>query len=165
MKVSIRPQQVKDARDFFRILSAGKFAYFPVNVPSIESEKRFLRKNAADFKAGKNFNFTILLDEVLVGAVGIMPESGRQYNAEIGYFIDRAHHGKGIALEAVKQAEQFAREYLPKINRLHAIIAVGNRCSVRVAEKAGYSKEGILKEYLKIGNDFHDAYIFGKIIR
>ncbi len=88
-EISIRPQQIKDARDFYRILTTGDFAYFPVNISSIEAEKRFLRKNVAEFKSGRNYNFSVILNRKVIGAVGIMPEGGRPYNAEIGYFIDR----------------------------------------------------------------------------
>lgn len=164
-KISIRPQQIKDARDFYRILTSGNFEFFPVNVASIEAERRFLRKNVAEFKAGKNYNFAILLAEKLVGAIGIMPESSRPYNAEIGYFIDREYHGRGIALKAVQLAEEFVKTELPTINRLQAIIVVDNLASARVAEKAGYHREGVLKQYLKVGTCFHDAAIYGKVIR
>ncbi|MEW6709193.1 MAG: GNAT family N-acetyltransferase [Candidatus Riflebacteria bacterium] len=164
-EISIRPQQIKDARDFYRILTTGDFAYFPVNIASIEAEKRFLRKNVAEFKTGRNYNFSVILNQKVIGAVGIMPEGGRPYNAEIGYFIDREYHGQGFALRAVELAIEYVRKELPGINRLQAIIATGNLCSVRVVEKAGFQKEGILIDYLKISNEFHNAYIFSKIIR
>lgn len=164
-KIGIRPQQIKDAKDFYRILTSGNFEFFPVNVASIEAEKRFLRKNVTEFKSGKNYNFAILLADKLVGAIGIMPEASRPYNAEIGYFIDREYHGRGIAFKAVQLAEEFAKEELPELNRLQAIMVVENFASARVAEKAGFHREGILKKYLKVGTCFHDAFIYGKVIR
>jgi len=51
--ISIRPQMVKDAKGFYQILTQGNFRFFPVNVASIEAERRFLRKNVRQWKAGE----------------------------------------------------------------------------------------------------------------
>ena len=163
--LSIRPHMVKDARGFFEILTGGDFKYFPVNVASVEAEKRFLRDSVESWRKHTAYNFSILLDKEVIGSVGVIPEDSRPYNAEIGYFIAREHHGKGYALRALKLAEKYVLEHLEKIRRLHALIIVGNRPSVRVVEKAGYAEEGILKKYLKCGDSYHDAFIFSRIIR
>ncbi len=156
---------IKDAAVFYKILNEGHFAYFPVNVASIEAEKRFLRNSRQNWKKESAFNFTVMLGSRVIGAVGIMPEDSRPYNAEIGYFIDRELHGKGYALQATIQAEMFAKVFRPEIKRLQAIIVVDNAPSIRVIEKAGYKREGCLQSYLKCGGTFYDAYIYGKIIR
>lgn len=54
--ISIRYQQVGDAKRFFEILNNPNFLYFPAKPKTIEAEKEFLRKNAATAKrasAGK----------------------------------------------------------------------------------------------------------------
>jgi hypothetical protein len=43
--LSLRYQRVGDAKRFFQILTHPDFVLFPVNVKSIEEEKRFLRTN------------------------------------------------------------------------------------------------------------------------
>ncbi len=164
-QITIRPQLIKDAKDFYSILTGGNFEFFPANVPSIEAEKRFLRKSVADFKSGKNLNFSILLEGRVIGAVGVMPEASRPYNAEVGYFIDRKQHGKGFTVQALKLAQQHVIDYCPAIHRLHAIIVPKNKASIRVIEKSGYSFEGIMKQYLKLAGKRHDAAIYAKIIR
>lgn len=156
---------VKDAAAFYKILNEGNFAFFPVKINSIEAEKRFLRKSRQEWLKQQAWNFTIMLGSRVIGAVGILPEKGRPYNAEIGYFIDRELHGKGYALQAVIQAEQFAMVFCSEIKRLHALIVVDNTPSIRVIEKAGYQKEGRLQSYLKCGDKYFDAFIYGKVIR
>lgn len=164
-QITIRPQMIKDAAIFYRILNYGNFPFFPVNVPSIEAEKRFLRGNCKEWRSGRAWHFSILLDGQLIGAVGIMPESGRSYNAEIGYFLAREQHGKGYAVQAVKLAWQYVTDHLPQIRRLQALIAVDNHPSVKVVEKAGFQREGRLQSYLKCGDVYYDAYIYARIIR
>jgi len=163
--LTIRPQMVKDAEIFYRILTTGGFEFFPVNVASLEAEKRFLRKNVKAWKDGEAFNFSVILNRQVIGAVGIMPESGRSYNAEIGYFIAREYQGHGHASEALRLAEEYAVQFLPKIRRFHALIVVENFASSAVVKKCGFSFEGCLKEYLKVGSGYFDANLFSKIIR
>lgn len=163
--VTIRPQMIKDATAFYRIINEGHFPYFPVNIPSLEAEKRFLRRSQQEWKEEVAFNFAILLGARVIGAVGIMPERSRPYTAEIGYFIDSELHGKGYASQAAIQAEQFARVFRPEIVRLQAYIVSENTPSIRAIEKAGYKREGCLQSYLKCGETFYDAYLYGKVIR
>ncbi|MBU1107698.1 MAG: GNAT family N-acetyltransferase [Candidatus Riflebacteria bacterium] len=163
--ITIRPQMIKDAAAFYRILNEGNFDFFPVTVKSVEAEKRFLRQSRIHWQKQQTWNFTIMLGSKVVGAIGIIPEKSRSYNAEIGYFIDREQHGHGFALQAAIQVEQFALIFCPQIKRLQAFIVVENTPSIKVIEKAGYHKEGRLQSYLKCGDKYLDAYIYGKIIR
>lgn len=56
---------------------------------------------------------------------------------EVGWWIARAHWGKGLATEAAEAAigDLFSRAGL---ERVISVIAVGNEASVRVAVKLGY---------------------------
>jgi ribosomal-protein-alanine N-acetyltransferase len=156
---------IKDAADFYRIISEGNFPFFHTNIKSIAAEKRFLRQTRQAWKKKKAFNFSVLLSGKVIGAVGLVPEHDRPYNIEIGYFIDREYHGKGYALQATLQAEMFARIFWTDLRRLQAIIVVDNVPSIRVIEKAGFTREGCLQKYLRVGDQYYDAYMYGKIIR
>lgn len=122
--ITIRPQMVKDAKGFYQILTQGNFRFFPVNVASIEAERRFLRKNVRQWKAGQTWNFSIMLGDRLIGAIGVMPENGRPYCAEIGYFIEASLHGRGYALQAVRLVEEYIIAHLPQLRRLFACMGI-----------------------------------------
>jgi ribosomal-protein-alanine N-acetyltransferase len=51
-------------------------------------------------------------------------------------------------------------EFFLKVNSV-----THNYPSARVAEKCSYKREGVLKSYLKVGDKFYDAFVYGKIIR
>jgi ribosomal-protein-alanine N-acetyltransferase len=156
---------VKDAAVFSIIIKDGQLQLFPASSSSIEAEKSFIRINKQSWKQKTAFYFTVKLQGSVIGAVGITPEFGRPYNAEIAYFVDKELHGKDYALQAVMQAEYFAKVCLLGIRRLQALIIVDNLASISVFEKAGYHREGQMQKYLKFGDRFYDAYIYGKIIR
>ena len=77
--LSIRYQQVGDARRFFEILNSPNFHYFPAKPKTIKAETEFLRKNAALRESGEAFNYSILLNGKVVGATGVHIESRRNY--------------------------------------------------------------------------------------
>ena len=66
-------------------------------------------------------------------------------SAEIGYWLGESVWGRGIATEALTAltAETFKRF---EITRLYALPFADHAASVRVLEKAGYVREGHLRQ-------------------
>ena len=160
-KIAIRYQQIGDARRFVEILNHPRFVYFPAKPKSIREEKDFLRRNAEWRRKKEQFNFTILLGDTVAGAVGVHIDTHRSYCAEIGYFVDEAHWGEGIAAEAVRLAEQFAFNELSVI-RIEINMVRANKASERVAVKCGYRREGIARKKLLLNGEYLDCYVYAK---
>ena len=160
--LSIRYQQVGDAKRFFEILNNPNFLYFSANPKTIQAEKEFLRKNKVLRQSGEEFNYSILLNGKVVGAAGIHIEPRRSYCGEIGYFVDEAYWGRGIACEAVQQLEQIAFTELG-IVRIEINMLKKNKASERVAIKCGYRKEGIGRKKLLHNGEYLDCYVYSKV--
>ena len=77
----------------------------------------------------------ILADGVLVGRITCFQQEGR---ATIGYWITRAHWGRGIASQALARF----LEVIPT-RPLHARVAVSNVASIRVLERSGFVLTGV----------------------
>lgn len=58
---------------------------------------------------------------------------------ETGWALSPKAHGRGLATEAVSAALEWADRQFPKLRKT-CIIDVGNRASVRVAEKQGFKE-------------------------
>jgi RimJ/RimL family protein N-acetyltransferase len=87
--------------------------------------------------------FAIEVDEPC-GGIGFSPGTDvERYSAEIGYWLGEAYWGQGIAAEALALVSQYAFAECG-ILRLFALPFADNAQSVRVLEKAGYAREGIL---------------------
>lgn len=97
--------------------------------------------------------WAIDVDGEAIGCVGLVPGTGRlACNAEVGYWIGRAHWGRGIAAEALALVSAWAWEALPAVQRLFAPIYARNPASLCVAAKAGYVMEARLpRSLLKAG--------------
>ncbi len=162
-KVTIRFQQVGDAKRFVEILNNPNFIYFPAKPESIEEEKRFLRRNPQLRERKEQFNFTVLLDGKVIGATGVHLEPRRPYCSEIGYFVDEAYWGRGIAVEVVRLIENFAFEELGVV-RIEINMVKKNIASERVAIKCGYRKEGIGRKKLMLNGEYLDCYVYSKTV-
>ena len=66
--------------------------------------------------------------------------------AEVGYWLGRAFWGRGIATAALRLLTAHAFAADPELRRLWAVPFVTNVASARVLEKAGYTREGTLRQ-------------------
>lgn len=163
-KVELRYQRLKDAERYFEILKNPNFIYLDTTVKSLADEKRWIRKNASKRKNNIEWNYAILYDGQLVGGIGIKINQLRKYIGEIGYFIDEAYWGKGVATRAVKLIEKEGFKKLG-LSRIEILMRPENKSSERVAIKNGYKKEGQLKKYLKDKKGkMRDTWLYAKIL-
>jgi [ribosomal protein S5]-alanine N-acetyltransferase len=97
--------------------------------------------------------------------VGIVKATVQGHRALVGYVVDKAHWGKGFATDAVRQIVTVL-EAMPAISRIWATCALDNRASARVLEKAGFTREAILKNwviYPAQGDGAFDNYSYVRV--
>ena len=89
--------------------------------------------------------FAMVVDGEAAGGIGFYPDADiERFSAEIGYWLGEAYWGRGIAAEAVRLASTYAFEVCNML-RLFALTFPDNTQSIRVLEKAGYTREAILR--------------------
>lgn len=95
-----------------------------------------------------------------VGGIGIELDTDvERVSAEVGYWLGEAYWGRGIATEALTAvtAEAFKRF---DITRLYALAFADHAASVRVLEKAGYVREGHLRQSAIKEGKIRDQLLF-----
>lgn len=80
---------------------------------------------------------------VVVGRVGFIDPPGWP-GFELGWLIARPQWGKGYASEAARAAYEYALGTLRR-DRVISLIRPGNERSVRVAEKLGFVRDGMVE--------------------
>ena len=73
----------------------------------------------------------------------------------MGYKLDAALCGQGYMTEAVQKLSEIAFKELG-LHRIEANIMPRNAASLRVAEKAGFYREGLALKYLNINGVWED---------
>jgi ribosomal-protein-alanine N-acetyltransferase len=141
-RCTLRPFEAGDVEALARhandpLVSAYLRDYFPHPYTRGDAEKWVAFASGA----GREDNLVIEIDGEAAGGVAVVPGLDvHRIRAEIGYWLGRAHWGKGVASEVAK----FYGDHLLRDRgflRLEAPVFAPNRASARVLEKAGFSLE------------------------
>lgn len=87
---------------------------------------------------------------------------GVAQSGQIGYWMGVGHAGKGYMHEAVDLVVRFGFETL-RLHRIEAACIPSNDRSIRVLEKAGFRREGLLRSYLRINGAWQDHFLYALI--
>ncbi|MFC0006770.1 GNAT family N-acetyltransferase [Micromonospora siamensis] len=98
----------------------------------------------------------------IVGSVGLRDTDWRAGRSEIGYGVRASRRGRGHATEAARAVGRWAlTDGGMRRVQLHA--RLDNIASLRVAEQAGYQREGTLRLAQWDGEEAHDLAVFSMI--
>jgi RimJ/RimL family protein N-acetyltransferase len=112
---------------------------------------------------GLNHVFAIDVEGFAVGAIGVRPgEDIHRFSAEIGYWLGEEYWNRGIVTEAVVAIADYAFETLGMV-RLYADVFVWNPSSIRVLEKAGFTKEGVLRRSAMKDRQLVDQVLYARV--
>lgn len=103
-------------------------------------------------------------EDRLLGTVTLFDLQPPQRRAEVGYIFGRASWGHGYAVEAMTALVDFAFHTLG-LRRLEADADPRNKGSLRVLERLGFAREGLLRERWMIGGEAQDTAIHGLLAR
>ena len=105
-------------------------------------------------------NFAIIVNGEACGGIAItlMNDVNRK-TAEIGYWLGEPFWNQGIITEAVKILTDYTFQN-SDIIRLQAGVFSKNTPSMRVLEKAGYVKEGILRNAVIKNSEVMDKHLY-----
>ena len=98
------------------------------------------------YESEETYHWGIEYEGELIGDLAVVLANWKHGYAVLGYCLGRAYWGKGIMSEAVKAVTAF----LIREVGYHRIIirhAVKNPASGRVAEKCGFTREGVQREH------------------
>ena len=106
---------------------------------------------------GSMFTFGVFLHAGdLAGMLGITMRSPGE--AEIGFWAAKEHRGNGYITEAAVAAARWAFTRM-SVDRLEWRAEVGNKASRAVAERAGFTLEGILRSALNNKGVRRDCWV------
>ncbi|MBI5360498.1 MAG: GNAT family N-acetyltransferase [Planctomycetes bacterium] len=159
--MKLRYQRVSDAKRYHEILNNPNFKYISAMPGTIRDEEIFLSQGPEKRRKNIAYNYAVVHLGKVVGGIGVIINQSARHIGILGYFIEEAWWGKGFATKALKAVEKIGFEKL-KLTRLEILIACPNKASVKVAQKCGYVKEGMLRKRLFIKGRYEDAYLFAK---
>lgn len=109
-----------------------------------EDGRRFVAMAAA---MSPQTYFAIEVAGAVAGGIGYtLKEDVERIGAEVGYWLGVEYWGRGIAADALRALTRHAFAAHPELRRLWAVPYASNAASARVLEKAGFEREGTLRQ-------------------
>ncbi len=170
-QLTVRPVTAEDADAFFRMIDRDRalFAtYFPVTTSRTTDALctlSYMRDLVAQASAQETYCYLILQDASPepVGAIFLKSFDRRVGKCEVAYLVSSAYQGKGIASGAMAWAvDEAFRSHA--MNKVFLRVDPENAASIRVAEKTGFEREGLLRQDFRTNDDrLLDVIVFGKL--
>lgn len=107
--------------------------------------------------------YAIVVDGEAVGGIGIHPQKDVDRRmAPIGYWLSERHWGRGITTEALRVMTDHVFANFD-VARLEAYVFEWNAASARVLEKAGYTREAVLRKRVTKEGRTVDCFLYALI--
>lgn len=108
-------------------------------------------------------NFAIEYDGEAVGGIGFLVGVDiARISAEMGYWLSEAYWGRGLTTRAVTAMSDWAFEAY-QLTRVFALVFAYNTPSIRVLEKSGFEREGLLRRSAIKNGVILDQIIYAKL--
>lgn len=137
--------------------------HLPWGPNSADQTLEFVRTAIADAARPnrRTFEFAIVLRETdqLVGGAGLRLSGTENRDAGVGYVVNPAFWKRGIASEAAAAMVEFGfRRH--GLHRIWAECDPANGASLRVLEKIGMIREGLLRQHKWYKEDWRDSCLY-----
>ena len=167
--VTLRPFQMDDAQELYTavresLIDVKPWMSWAYDGYSMEDARSFIAITRARWEENNLFAFAITDAKTgsVLGGISLSHLHPVYHLCNVGYWVRTSRHGEGIAGRATKLAARFGFEHAGLV-RAEIVIAVGNKKSIRVAEKLGAHYEGILRNRMVIGKVIADAHMYSLI--
>ena len=153
-RLILRPPEPGDAGPVYRSWASDpevvKYLTWYPHASPLETEN-WIRESMEGWKEGTDFPYLIAKKTgEVIGGMAWRPESAK-FKGSIGYVLARSEWGQGYMTEALKALlENIFSD--PAVFRAYAYCHVANRPSLRVMEKAGMVREGLLRRLIVFPN-------------
>jgi RimJ/RimL family protein N-acetyltransferase len=101
-------------------------------------------------------------DDRLLGMIGLIADRHDALRAEIGYWVAPAARGRGVATRALGLLSRWCMT-IGGFARLDLQAATANEASLRVAERCGFVREGVLRSSWYRGGGRSDMVLFSLV--
>ncbi len=152
-RLSLRAMKVSDAEDMFAYAHRADVTEYLTWLPHmrIEETRAYLSDVARRYRAGDFYDWALISreDGHMIGTCGFTSFNCQSDSAEVGYVLNPAYQGKGLATEALESVMKFGFTEL-YLHRIEAHYMEGNTASRALMERVGMQFEGYARESMLI---------------
>lgn len=170
-RVTLRLPEPADYREWAALRSSSRSFLEPWEPRWAPDEldraawRQRLARYREDYTAGSAVPFFIFANDkgTLIGGITLGNiRYGVAQTGHVGYWIGERYAGQGLMLDALDLLLAYAFETL-RLHRIEAACIPDNQRSLRLLEKAGFRREGLLRAYLRINGTWQDHYLYALV--
>ncbi len=161
-EITLRPLREEDIGAIYQACQDPTISAF-TRVPypyDLEMAEEFVRGCAISYRNHQGIVFAIEVAGNFAGTIGLHGIQLTDHCAEIGYWIEQGHRGKGICTSAVRSLLEFSLNIM-EFRRIEGMADYNNIGSQRVMERAGMVRDALLRNRVtKSNGDQIDMVLF-----
>jgi ribosomal-protein-alanine N-acetyltransferase len=159
----IRPATPADAEAVAAIRIADRDYFQKWELSSDDPDRWYTVEGVRSWLTDGRDRFVILDSGEVSGLVSITGIEREAFQSGmVSYFVAADRAGRGLASAAVEAAADFAFGELA-LHRLEAGTATTNIASQRVLEKGRFTKVGLMRQHLRIGDEWVDHFLWERL--
>ncbi len=145
---------VEENREFF-----GEWLGWAYRINKIEDAEAFIKRGTDQYASDGLPWIGIWQDGRMAGGILFFPLEERISATKVGYWLAEWANGRGLMTRAVRAVLRYVFEDL-KLNRVGLEASPGNLKSKAVAERLGFTFEGVRRDGWRSGDELEDIAVF-----
>ena len=133
---------------------------FDLSVEELARRLKVLGEGDISERRRTDYRWMVECGAEVIGTVSAMNISWGMGYVEIGYMFGEEHHGRGLGTRAVALLvdKLFG---VAGLHRVYATVSVENHASMRLLERLGFRREGVMREHYLIQGRRVDEVLYG----
>ena len=156
-RLTLRKMLVADTADMYEYASRPEVTRYLTWQPHPDRDytREYLQYLGNRYSAGMFYDWAIVYepDCKMIGTCGFTAFNCTSDSAEVGYVLNPAYWGKGIAAEALSRVMEFGFDDMG-LHRIEAKFIEENERSRRVMEKVGMTFEGVARDGMLVKGNY-----------
>ena len=165
-EVSLREWRNEDMPAMIAMLDDEPIARWTrVPHPYRESDAQdYLARGDAERERGEGINLGVFdaTSGELLGSMSLRLASWADLRGQLGYLVSAHARGRGVAARAIRLVSAWGFQKLG-LERIEILVHPDNQPSQRAAEKAGFTREGVLRSYTRVKDERFDMWSFSAL--
>lgn len=167
-RLALRALSESDVADVFSVFSDPVvMRYWDGSVMATQQDAmKYIEQIRQGFRRRELFQWGIAdaANDTVIGTCTLIRWSPNHERCEIGFALRQTCWGKGLGFEAVTALIEFAFTTL-ELHRLEADVDPRNDRSLRLLERCGFRREGLLRERYYVNGERQDTLMLGLLRR
>ncbi len=166
-RLNLRPLEAEDAAAIHLMMSDAEVMAFwdseVIDDPALTLDIVERHLDEAGRDEARYWTMQLAADGGFLGLCDLSEIDRRHSRADVGFMVARRYWGGGYTFEAMHAVIGHAAQGL-RLKRLQARTHLGNVRSMRLLDRLGFKREGLLRGYVERDGERRDCVLFGLLL-